>query len=102
MRKLDPQSQKVLKKIAEVMDPELFVSIVELGLVYDVKVVDDVAKISMTLTSLGCPLFPVIESQIKEKALKVKGVNNVEINLTFDPPWSMDMMSESARANLGI
>lgn len=102
MKKLEGNAQKVLKKVAQVMDPELYVSIVELGLVYDVKVVQDTAKITMTLTSLGCPLFPMIQSQVEAKVKEVKEIKNVEINLTFDPPWSMDMMSESARANLGM
>jgi len=102
MKKLEGLPAKVLKKISAVMDPELYVSIVDLGLVYDVSVKKNTAYITMTLTTIGCPLFSLIERQVEAKALEVKGVDNTKIILTFDPPWSMDMMSESARAMLGI
>ncbi len=102
MKKLTGPAQKVLKKIAEVVDPELYVSIVELGLVYDVKVTGNQARVTMTLTSIGCPLFSIIERQVEDKAMEVKGIDEVTIELTFDPPWNMDMMSESSRATLGI
>ncbi len=84
------------------MDPELNISIVDLGLIYKVKIVNKTsAKITMTLTTIGCPLFPVIEKDIKGK-LKELGFTNVQIELTFDPPWSIDMLSERGKAILGI
>ncbi len=86
------------------MDPELNISITDLGLVYDVKV-DKKNKvfIKMTLTTIGCPLFNLIEQEVKSK-LDEMGVteNDIKMELTFDPPWSMEKMSERAKAMLGI
>ncbi len=102
MNILNTLEKKVLKKVTEVVDPELFVSIVELGLVYKVEITEKTALITMTLTTIGCPLFSIIERQVESQALKVKGVEAVKIELTFDPPWNMEMMSEAARAMLCI
>lgn len=98
-------TEKAIKeKLSEVMDPELNISIVDLGLVYGVEVKKDKKiKISMTLTTIGCPLFNLIEQEVKIK-LRELGMdeNNIEFDLTFDPPWSMEKMSERAKAMLGI
>ncbi len=91
----------VLKKLGEVNDPELNVSITELGLVYTVELVKQTVKITMTLTTIGCPLFSLIEQEIYNK-LHTIGISDVKITLTFDPPWSMDKMSGDAKAKLGI
>lgn len=96
--------KKIRDKLSEVLDPELNISIVDLGLVYDVKLnKNDKVKIVMTLTTIGCPLFSMIEEEVKSK-LKEVGIkdNKIELELTFDPPWSMDKMSERAKAMLGI
>jgi len=86
------------------MDPELNISIVDLGLVYKITL-DNLgkAKITMTLTTIGCPLFSLIEQEAKSK-LKELGLpeDKISFELTFDPPWSMDKMSERAKAMLGI
>ena len=92
----------IWKKVRKVKDPELLISIVEMGLIYDIKVKNDKAQITMTLTTIGCPLFSIIEGQVKSAVLSVTGINSVLIKLTFDPPWSMDNMSEKARAEIGI
>jgi len=85
------------------MDPELDMSIMDLGLVYNVSIKKDAVIIQMTLTSLGCPLFETIESDIQHAMASLKvDAKNVKIDLTFDPPWSMDLMSEKAKATLGI
>jgi len=85
------------------MDPELDMSIMDLGLVYNVSIKKDTVIIQMTLTSLGCPLFETIESDIQRAMASLKvNEKNVKIDLTFDPPWSMDLMSEKAKATLGI
>lgn len=97
-------SEKQIKnKLTEVMDPELNISIVDLGLIYDVKIIKSKVKIIMTLTTVGCPLFSLIETQIKDK-IKELGLKDEEISLelTFDPPWSMEKMSKTGRAMLGI
>lgn len=94
--------QRVMDTLGTVMDPELHMSITDLGLVYEVKVKDNKkTDILMTLTSLGCPLFPMIEQDIHNKLFQI-GVKDVKINLTFDPPWSMERMTERAKATLGI
>ena len=92
--------EAVLKTIP---DPEIGVSLVDLGLIYEVNV-DDSGNVSilMTLTSIGCPLFEQIEGPIKEQVSKLPGVKVVDVQLTFEPPWSMDRMSEEAKAQLGF
>ena len=96
-----PTKKQVENKLYDVMDPELDMSIMDLGLVYEVSVKKNKVYIRMTLTSLGCPLFDTIKEEIQDK-LGTIGIKDVEIDLTFDPPWSMDLMSEKAKAMLGI
>lgn len=92
----------VKKKLEEVLDPELYISIVDLGLVYDIKEKQGNVHIKMTLTTLGCPLFETIETEVKEKIKSLNGVKKVDVELVFDPPWSMDRLSEKAKAMMGI
>lgn len=97
-------SEKQIKnKLYEVMDPELNISIVDLGLVYDTKLIKNKVKVIMTLTTIGCPLFSLIETQVKDKIMEL-GVKegDISLDLTFDPPWSMEKMSKKAKAMLGI
>ncbi|MFA6016612.1 MAG: metal-sulfur cluster assembly factor [Patescibacteria group bacterium] len=97
-------SEKQIKnKLSEVMDPELNISIVDLGLVYEAKLVKNKVKVLMTLTTIGCPLFSLIETQVKDK-IKELGFkdSDITLELTFDPPWSMEKMSKRAKAMLGI
>jgi metal-sulfur cluster biosynthetic enzyme len=93
---------QIMSKLGEVMDPELFISIVDLGLVYKVEEKDGKVLVVMTLTTMGCPLFGTIEDEIKTKLKEIKGVAEVAVNLVFDPPWSMDRLTERARAQMGI
>lgn len=96
--------KQILKKLEEVIDPELGISIVDLGLVYnvDVKKTNEV-KITMTLTTIGCPLISVIENDIKNKLSEIGfDQEKITIDLTFDPPWSLEKMSAKAKAILGI
>jgi metal-sulfur cluster biosynthetic enzyme len=90
----------ILKKLEEVLDPELGISIVDLGLIYDLSEENGKVKIKMTLTTIGCPLFGFFEKEIKEKVKEVKGVKEVEVELTFDPPWSPERISEKAKSKL--
>lgn len=94
---------KVLNRLKTVIDPELGVNIVDLGLIYKVAV-DKRGKVNvlMTLTTPGCPLSAVFEELIGEAVGKVKGVKEVAIKLTFDPPWTQELMSEEAKAQLGF
>jgi len=97
-------NKKTIKdKLKQVLDPELGVSIIDLGLVYEIKIEKEKVKIIMTLTTIGCPLFSLIEKEIKDR-LKEIGLKEEEIDLelTFDPPWSIERMSNEARAILGI
>ena len=95
--------QKINEQLKTVLDPELFISIVDLGLVYEVSVSDEgVVKVLMTLTTIGCPLFDTIQDEIRKKVLAVPGTTNVTIELTFDPPWDYSKMSDVARAELGV
>ncbi|MFH0979547.1 MAG: metal-sulfur cluster assembly factor [Candidatus Roizmanbacteria bacterium] len=93
----------IKRKLYEVLDPELSISIVDLGLIYDIKIEKSRVKIIMTLTTAGCPLISMIENEIKNK-LKEIGLKEkeIDIDLTFEPPWSMEMMSERAKTMLGI
>lgn len=95
--------EAIRQKLSEVMDPEINISIVDLGLIYGVVVKEEKVKITMTLTTIGCPLISMIEGEIKNK-LRETGVeeDNVIIDLTFDPPWSMEKISPKGRAILGI
>ena len=93
----------IKNKLTEVMDPELNVSIIDLGLVYKTKINKNKVKIIMTLTTIGCPLFSLIEQQVKEK-IRELGVKegDISLELTFDPPWTMEKMSRRGKAMLGI
>lgn len=83
-------------------DPELYISIVDLGLIYDVKVKGDMADIKMTLTTIACPLFSLIENEVKDKVLSLKGIGKVNVELVFDPPWTIERLSEKGKAMIGI
>ena len=95
--------EKVTQAIKTVYDPEIPVDILELGLIYDIKVfpVNNV-YILMTLTSPACPSAGTIPGEVEEKVRTVEGVNDVSVELTFDPPYSQDMMSETAKLELGF
>ncbi len=95
------ENKKIIKLLSEVMDPELHISLVDLGLIYEIKKMDKGVKIVMTLTTIGCPLFPLIKKSIEDK-LNEAGIKNVEVELTFDPPWTLDRVSDSTRALLGF
>jgi metal-sulfur cluster biosynthetic enzyme len=86
----------------QVEDPELGMDIVDLGLLYDVEVTGPRVKVLYSLTSMGCPAGPMIEQDIRAVAESVDGVEAVETELTFDPPWTPDRMSEDAKFILGI
>lgn len=92
---------EIKKRLETVIDPELGISIMELGLVYEIKENQGLVDIKMTLTSLGCPLFSVLEEDIQNKISQIQGVKEVKIELTFDPPWSKEKMTEKGKALLG-
>ena len=93
----------VREKLVDVFDPELQISIMELGLVYDVDVTDGNIKIIYTLTTPACPLGPVIDGQINDMLLDLPGVKDVSTELTFTPPWDpKTMASDDIKMQLGI
>lgn len=92
---------EVLAQLSTVMDPELHVDIVSLGLIYEVVLKEGGIEVTMTLTTPGCPLAPVIDQLIKE-ALKPLGAKQVELKLVWEPAWSKDMMSDEAKLALGM
>lgn len=93
----------VREQLKNVLDPELGISIIDLGLVYDIVVSKEgTCVITMTLTTIGCPLFGVIQKEIEDKAMEIDGIEDVKIDLTFDPPWTPDKMSEESRIRLGL
>lgn len=94
---------EVLAKIQPILDPELGISIVDLGLIYDVTIDEDNAiVVKMTLTTIGCPLFSLIAEPIKSNVKELKGVTEVLVELTFEPPWGPEKMSEEAKIQLGF
>ena len=99
---LNRQVDKVWGVLEKINDPELRVSLVGLGLIYKVGEEKGQIKIKMSLTSMGCPLFDVMESEIKEKVGKIDGVRGVKVELVWDPPWHSGLMSEVVKAELGV
>jgi metal-sulfur cluster biosynthetic enzyme len=95
--------EEVHDALREVIDPELGLDFVELGLIYGVDIDDAGAiKVTYTLTTPGCPIGPQVESQIQEFVSEIEGVSAVESELVFTPPWSPDLMSEDAKFALGF
>ncbi len=95
--------QSVREKLKKVLDPELGVSIVDLGLIYGISVSKEgVCTITMTLTTIGCPLFGQIQKEIEDRVMEIDAIEEVVTDLTFDPPWSADKMTEEARIQLGL
>ncbi len=97
-----PTKDEVIEALREVEDPELGMDIVELGLMYDVEVEDSSVKVRYSLTSLGCPAGPMIQEGVYDATRSVPGVEDVEVELTWDPPWTPDRMSEDAKFILGF
>lgn len=95
--------EKVVAAIKTVYDPEIPVDIYELGLIYEISVfpVNNV-YVLMTLTSPSCPAAESIPSEVKAKIEEIEGINDVEVEITFDPPFTQDMMSEAAKLELGF
>ena len=94
--------QQIIKVLKTIPDPELNISVWDLGLIYAVKTDSkNNVNIRMTLTTIGCPLFSLISDPIKEKISRIKGVKSVTLDLTFEPPWTVDRISARAKAQLG-
>ena len=95
--------EEIVHTLKTIYDPEIPVDIYELGLIYDVQVSEDgAAKIIMTLTTPNCPVAESMPQEVKDKVALVKNVKEVDLELTFEPSWNKDMMSEEARFELGF
>ncbi len=92
------QIREALKKV---IDPEIGINIVDLGLIYDVQVEGGAAHVRMTLTVPGCPLANMLTMQAEKAVRKLEGITDVKIELTWDPPWNPKMMSDEAKRKLG-
>ncbi len=94
---------KIIEVIKTIYDPEIPVDIYELGLIYDVFVNEDnEAKILMTLTSPNCPVAETLPVEVEEKVKTLEEIKDAEVEITFDPTWTQDMMSEEAKLELGF
>lgn len=95
--------EKIVKVLKSIYDPEIPVDIYELGLIYDVFVNEDCnVKILMTLTTPNCPVAETLPVEVEDKVKSLKMVNDAEVEITFDPPWTQDLMSEEAKLELGM
>jgi metal-sulfur cluster biosynthetic enzyme len=97
-----PSKEEVLEALRQVEDPELGMDVVDLGLVYEVEVEGAKAKVLYSLTSMGCPAGQLIAQDMDRVTREVPGVEEVDLELTFDPPWTPDRMSEDAKFILGF
>ena len=93
---------EITEALTNVIDPELGLDFVELGLVYDVEIDGGDVTVTFTLTSPGCPIGPQVSEQIQEFVGEIEGVENVVPKMTFSPPWTPDKMSEDAKFALGF
>ena len=102
-KEIEILGEEIIKIISGIYDPEIPVNIYELGLIYDVKISDqgDV-KIEMTLTSPNCPVAESLPAEVEEKVKAIDKINDVKVNIVFDPAWTKEMMSEEARLELGM
>jgi FeS assembly SUF system protein len=104
-KEIDPSQlgEKIVKVLKTIFDPEIPVDIYELGLIYDVFVNEDFdVKISMTLTSPNCPVAESLPAEVEEKVKAVQGVSSAIVEMTFEPPWTQELMSDEAKLELGL
>ncbi len=94
--------EKIIDEIKKIYDPELPVNIYELGLIYDIKVDGNKAQIKMTLTSPNCPVAESLPKEVKDGVMQVNEIEDVDLQLVWDPPWTQDMMSEAAKLEMNL
>ena len=95
--------EKIVRVLKTIHDPEIPVDIYELGLIYDVFVNEDSeVKVLMTLTTPNCPVAETLPAEVEQKVASLKEVKSAEVEITFDPPWTQDLMSEEAKLELGM
>ena len=97
------KKEQIIEEIRKIYDPELPVNIYELGLIYDIKVRDEkYAIIKMTLTTPNCPVAESLPKEVKNGAMQVEGIEDVDLELVWDPPWNKDLTSEAAKLELNL
>ncbi len=95
--------EKIIEQLKSVYDPEIPINIYEIGLIYEIHVEDDFSvKIVMTLTTPNCPVAESLPEEVRQRVLMVEGVKSLDLELTFEPPWTMEMLTDEARLELGI
>ena len=95
--------EKIINEVKKIYDPEIPVNIYELGLIYEIKVEkDNNVKVKMTLTTPNCPVAESLPKEVKDSIMQVKEVNDVDLELVWDPPWDKSMMSEAAKLELNL
>jgi FeS assembly SUF system protein len=95
--------EKIILALKEVYDPEIPVNIYEIGLIYKIEIDDNfLVHITMTLTTPNCPVAESLPEEVKQKVTGVEGVKDVDLELTFEPPWDMEMLSDEAKLELGM
>lgn len=94
--------QTVYDALKDCYDPEIPVNLVDLGLIYDVKIIDDWVGVKMTLTSPGCGMSGIIAQSVRNRVMKLPGVKEADVRIVWDPQWTPSMMSEEAKKKLGI
>ena len=94
--------KKIIEEIRKIYDPELPVNIYELGLIYDIQIKENKAKIKMTLTSPNCPVAESLPKEVQEGVMQVEEIEHVDLELVWDPPWTKDMMSDAAKLELNL
>ncbi len=94
--------KQVTEKLKEVLDPEIGISILDLGLVYEIKIDGDDVAVLMTLTTPGCPMAAMFDQEVIRKIKEIKGVKKVKVEITFDPPWTPEKMTKEAKKKLNM
>jgi metal-sulfur cluster biosynthetic enzyme len=97
-----PDEGQIYDALREVYDPEIPVNLVDLGLIYDVKIIDDWVGVKMTLTTPGCGMGTMISQNVRDRVLQVPGVKDADVRIVWQPAWTPARMSESAKKKLGV
>jgi metal-sulfur cluster biosynthetic enzyme len=97
-----PTEEQVYEALRECYDPEIPVNLVDLGLIYDVKIIDDWVGVKMTLTSPGCGMSGMISQNVRMRLLKIPGIKDADVRIVWQPAWTPERMSESAKQKLGF
>tara|TARA_B100001250_G_scaffold65489_1_gene51939 strand:+ start:224 stop:520 length:297 start_codon:yes stop_codon:yes gene_type:complete len=94
--------EQVIAEIKKIYDPEIPVNIYELGLIYDIVIKDQDVSVKMTLTTPNCPVAESLPKEVKDSIIQINGVNKVDLDLVWEPPWNKSMMSEAAKLELNL